>query len=228
MSTNVDSENKQPETVASQATDNSEASSAQPSQTIDYVKLAEELFSQEDTKEYLRRAAQGDKDKSVAELKGEVSNLTRAFELYGKGKTPEEAQDQMDFEDNVTWLREQRSLTQKSASEADDGEASLDVSTQLKQAGIDPSSDYGKLVASGLENTKYQNPTQLNRAIMQEMGRLASKPTASGASTTIPSGGSPSSSAEALLNELAALNAKPSADDSKRVAEIQRELKKLD
>ena len=190
MSTNVDSGDEQVDAVASQATDVSQGSSDKPSQTIDYPKLAKELFSQEDTKEFLRRAAQGNKDKSVVELKGEVSNLTRAFELYEQGKNPQEAQETMDFEDNVAWLREQRASSQQAVSETADGSANLDVGTQLKQAGIDPTSDYGKSVAEGLSNKLFDNPTQFSNALIQEQSRLAQQPTPSAASAAAKGGSS--------------------------------------
>ena len=233
MSTNVDSGDEQVDAVASQATDGSQASSDKPnSQTEQLDSLVTALLGNEAFNEKLSQAAQSQKDRRFSKIedtqKEQSSRLDRVLDLVQDGKSPQDAKNQVDIEDMLADYRGKDAQPSDVASEANADEPSLDVGTQLKQAGIDPSSDYGKLVASGLSDKIHQDKTQLNRAIMQEMGRLATKPTASGASTTIPSGGSPSGSAEALVNELAALNENPKPEDSKRVQEIMRDLKKLD
>ncbi len=233
MSTNVDSGEVQVDAVASQATEGSPVVSDQPnSQTEQLDSLVTALLENKDFQEKLSQAAQSQKDRRFDKIEkkqtSQDSRLDRVVELVAEGKSPQDAKNQVDIEDMLSNYRGNDAQSDNAVSETADAGASFDVGTQLKQAGIDPTSDYGKLVAVGLGNTQYSNPTQINNAIIKEQARLAQKPTASGATTTIPSGGSSSTSADALLGELAALNAKPSADDSKRAQEIMQELKKLD
>jgi len=195
MSTNVDSGEQNVDAVASQATDNSQVVSDQPnSQTEQLDSLVNALLENKGFQDKLSQAAQSQKDRRFDKIEKtqteQASRLDRALELVQEGKSPTEAKNQVDLEDLLADYREKGAQSTPVASEATDAGAGLDVSTQLKQAGIDPSSEYGKLVASGLENTIYQNPTQLNHAIMQEMGRLATKPTPSAASAAAKGGSS--------------------------------------
>ena len=195
MSTNVDSGDNQVDTTASQAEDVSQGSSDQPnSQTEQLDSLVNALLENKGFQDKLSQAAQSQKDRRFDKIEKtqteQASRLDRALELVQEGKSPAEAKNQVDLEDMLADFREKDTQSTPVASEATDAGAGLDVGTQLKQAGIDPSSEYGVLVASGLDNKLFKNPTQLNQAIMQEQARLAQQPTPSAASAAAKGGSS--------------------------------------
>jgi len=195
MSTNVDSGEQNVDAVASQATDNSQVVSDQPnSQTEQLDSLVTALLGNKDFQDKLSQAAQSQKDRRFDKIEktqtDQGSRLDRVLELVQDGKSPQDAKNQVDIEDMLADYRGKDAEQTQVAGEAPEVKSSLDVGTQLKQAGIDPTSDYGKSVAAGLSNKLYDNPTQLNQAIMQEQARLAQQPTPSAASAAPQGGGS--------------------------------------
>ena len=195
MSTNVDSGEPKVEPVASQVTDPSPEISDQPnSQTEQLDSLVTALLGNKDFQDKLSQAAQSQKDRRFDKIEKtqteQASRLDRALELVNDGKSPQEAKNQVDLEDMLADFRGKGVQSSPVASEATTDGAGLDVGTQLKQAGIDPTSDYGKSVAEGLSNKLFDNPTQLNNAIIQEQARLAQQPAPSAASAAPAGGGS--------------------------------------
>ena len=195
MSDNVDSGDVQVDASVSQSGDDLQGNSDQPnSQTEQTDSLVKALLGSPEFSDKLSQAVQSQKDRRFSKIEQtqeeQKDRLDRAMELVQDGKSPTEAKNQIDLEDMIAEYRGKGAQQPVVASEAT-ADNSVKISTLLKQAGVDPSTDYGKSIADGLVNTNFQSSDQANKAIIQEMGRLATKPTPNAASASLQGGGSP-------------------------------------
>lgn len=196
MTTNLDSGEQKVDAGTSQVADNSaEVLDKQNSKAQDVDSLVQAVLENSEFADKLSQAVQSQKDRRFSKIEKtqeeQKDRLDRAMELVQEGKSPAEAKNQIDLEDMLADYRGQGVKSADVASEATDTGANLDVGEQLKKYGVDLDSDIGKQVVADLSKKQYVDRNQLNNALMQEMGRLASKPLANAAAATIQGGGTP-------------------------------------